>query len=61
MNWGEYKARCDQPDYWSAWMTNQCIQLLEGSDLCRRSRRVVGIAPGSSPASAIASWRPQGY
>ena len=33
MNWGEYKARCDQPDYWSAWMTNQCIQLLEGSDL----------------------------
>jgi hypothetical protein len=31
MNWGEYKALCDQPDYWSAWMTNQCIQLLEGS------------------------------
>lgn len=33
MDWGEYKALCDRPDYWSAWMTNQCIQLLEGSNL----------------------------
>lgn len=33
MNWGEYKALCDRPDYWSAWMANQCIQLLHGSDL----------------------------
>ena len=32
MDWGEYKALCDRPDYWSAWMINQCTQLLEGSD-----------------------------
>jgi hypothetical protein len=33
MNWGKYKALCDQPDYWPAWMANQCIELLDGSGL----------------------------
>ena len=31
MDWGEYKALCDRPDYWSAWMANQCQELLQRS------------------------------
>lgn len=33
MDWGEYKTLCDRPDYWSAWVTNQCIELLDSSGL----------------------------
>ena len=28
MEWSSYKVLCDQPDYWSRWMLEQCIDLL---------------------------------
>jgi len=28
VNWSHYKALCDQPDYWSRWMLEQCVDLL---------------------------------
>ena len=33
MDWQTYKRLCDQPDYWSAWMIDQCRQLLQASDV----------------------------
>ena len=27
MDWVRYKQLCDQPDYWSRWMLEQCIEL----------------------------------
>ena len=33
MDWQTYKHLCDQPDYWSAWMIDQCCQLLQASDV----------------------------
>ena len=33
MDWQTYKQLCDQPDYWSAWMIDQCCQLLQASDV----------------------------
>ncbi len=33
MDWQTYKRLCDQPDYWSAWMIDQCCQLLQASDV----------------------------
>jgi len=27
VEWPRYKALCDQPDYWSRWMLEQCIEL----------------------------------
>ena len=33
MDWQTYKHLCDQPDYWSAWMIDQCCQLLQVSDV----------------------------
>ena len=33
MDWQTYKQLCDQPDYWSAWMIDQCRQLLQASDV----------------------------
>ena len=29
MDWTRYKALCDQPDYWSRWMLEQCIELFQ--------------------------------
>jgi hypothetical protein len=29
MEWSYYKVLCDQPDYWSRWMLEQCVDLLE--------------------------------
>ena len=28
LDWSQYKALSDQPDYWSNWMLDQCIDLL---------------------------------
>jgi hypothetical protein len=28
MDWQTYKKFCDSPDYWSAWMLDQCRELL---------------------------------
>lgn len=36
MDWSEYKKLCDQPDYWSHWMLNRCLELIaqpEAQDL----------------------------
>ena len=33
MEWQTYKQLCDQPDYWSAWMIDQCCELLQFSDV----------------------------
>jgi len=33
VDWQTYKRLCDQPDYWSAWMIDQCCQLLQASDV----------------------------
>ena len=35
MGWPEYRNLCDRPDYWSRWMIEQTIELLD--DLDRRS------------------------
>ena len=32
MEWPEYKLLCDQPDYWSHWMLNRCIELIVHQD-----------------------------
>ena len=33
MDWQTYKHLCDQPDYWSAWMIDQCCKLLQASNV----------------------------
>ena len=32
MDWSTYKQLCNQPDYWSRWMLEQCIDLLDQLD-----------------------------
>jgi len=29
LDWRSYKALCDQPDYWTRWMLEQCLDLLD--------------------------------
>ncbi|MEM7100752.1 MAG: hypothetical protein AAF541_20990 [Pseudomonadota bacterium] len=29
MDWDTYKVLADRPDYWSNWMLDQCIELME--------------------------------
>ena len=29
MEWPAYRVLCDQPDYWSGWMLDQCVELFE--------------------------------
>ena len=33
MDWQTFKQLCDQPDYWSVWMIDQCWELLQASDV----------------------------
>ena len=32
MGWAEYRVLCDRPDYWSRWMIEQTIELLDELD-----------------------------
>jgi len=32
MDWPTYKQLCNQPDYWSRWMLEQCVDLLDQLD-----------------------------
>ena len=33
MQWSTYKTLCDRPDYWSRWMLDQCVDLLQRQNL----------------------------
>lgn len=53
MDWPTYKRLCDQPDYWSRWMLEQCIDLLqqvEEAQLADRIRRALTDPPLPTPA-----------
>ncbi len=52
MDWARYKALCDQPDYWSRWMLEQCIELfqqLDEPDLSQALQRVLQTQPLAMP------------
>ena len=53
MQWSNYKALCDRPDYWSRWMLDQCIELLQlqqRDDLAALLMRGIEAEPLARPA-----------
>ena len=53
MEWPEYKTLCDQPDHWSRWMLEQCLQIFlsDGdADLVDELSRALQTAPLAKPA-----------
>ena len=52
MDWARYKALCDQPDYWSRWMLEQCVELfqqLDEPDLSLALQQVLHTQPLAMP------------
>lgn len=52
MDWSEYKKLCDQPDYWSHWMLNQCLELIahsEAPDLVAAMQQALATQPLERP------------
>lgn len=53
MEWSRYKALCDQPDYWSRWMLEQCIDVfetLQEGELAAQLEQALTGAPLAVPA-----------
>ena len=48
MDWITYKQLCDRPDYWSRWMLEQCIDLLQQLEERSLAAALDGVLAGAS-------------